>query len=184
MATEGQLNALQNWLGVKLEDIDFDSASEYLDRLHEASEQFNTDKTKKGIVKKTKQAICDELRKAGKIKRPEGEEKLIGEKAGWEYKEEETVKDMKGPEDAAHDEEGFPQDETPQQRQARQDRAIEESHAQVEIRHMAVVLRFCVRDASGIVEEEVGTGVSESVRANLMQKFATTLFIEASRRGL
>ncbi len=172
MATEGQLNALENWLGVKLEDVEFEIASEYLDRLHEASEAFKNDKTKKGIVKRTKQEICDELRKAGKIRRPEGEQKL-----DTAAQEEETVKGMIGAGD-----ETLPER---QAREARQDQAIQEAHAQAEIAHMATVMRFCIREAVAFVNAEFDiTGLSEAVKANLIDKKSTTLFIEASRRGL
>ena len=51
MATENQLKALENWLGIPLADMKFKAASGYLDRLHQASEEFNADKeSKKGIA--------------------------------------------------------------------------------------------------------------------------------------
>ena len=79
-------------------------------------------------------------------------------------------KQMKGPGDVSYDEEGFVQDQT---------------HAEAEVSKMAVVMRFCVREANAIVEQEInGGGLSEATRATATQKIAGTMFIEAMRRGL
>jgi hypothetical protein len=53
-----------------------------------------------------------------------------------------------------------------------------------EIATMAAVMQRCIQEANRIVEEEIdGGGLSEASKAGIMQRLATTLFIEAMRRG-
>jgi hypothetical protein len=59
------------------------------------------------------------------------------------------------------------------------------SDVEVEVANMAMVMRYCVREAYPIVEEEIDCGgLSEITKAQIQQKLATTLFIAAMRRGL
>lgn len=73
MATENQLKALEKWLikelpaGSDICEMPGDVCSDALSRLHEASEAYKNDKTKKGIVLKAKQEIVSELRESGYI---------------------------------------------------------------------------------------------------------------------
>ena len=61
----------------------------------------------------------------------------------------------------------------------------DQTYAEAEVAKMAVVMRFCVREANAIVEQEInGGGLSEATRATATQKIAGTLFIEGMRRGL
>ena len=56
---------------------------------------------------------------------------------------------------------------------------------EAEVKNMAMVMRYCVREAYPIVEQEIDCGgLSETSRAQMQQKLATTLFIAAMRRGL
>ncbi|GAH25191.1 unnamed protein product [marine sediment metagenome] len=59
------------------------------------------------------------------------------------------------------------------------------SEVEAEVANMAMVMRYCVREAYPIVEQEIDCGgLSETSRAQMQQKLATTLFIAAMRRGL
>lgn len=59
------------------------------------------------------------------------------------------------------------------------------SDVEAEVANMAMVMRYCVREAYPIVEQEIDCGgLSETSRAQMQQKLATTLFIAAMRRGL
>ena len=179
MATEKQIMALEKWLQVDIEDMDFDTCSDYLDMLHNASEEYNADKNKKGIVKQTKEAILNELRKTGKITRPAGEQKLDSsadaepkrglDPAEWlEKKRREELERQRS------------QNVEP----ARTDLQLEEAHAQAEVIRMGTVMKFCVVESQRIAEELCNGGVTEGTKAGLIQKLSTTLFIEAMRRGL
>jgi hypothetical protein len=48
---------------------------------------------------------------------------------------------------------------------------------------IALLLRACVRSTKQIVEEEL-QGLTETTRANLTERFAVTLFLEARKAGL
>ena len=73
MATENQLRALEKWLkheipaGHDICEMPGEVCSDALSRLHEASELYKIDNSKKGIVLKVKQAIVSELQKDGYI---------------------------------------------------------------------------------------------------------------------
>jgi len=73
MASENQLAALRNWLkheipaGHSVCEMPAEVCSDALSRLHAASEEYKEDKTKKGLVLKTKKEIVRELREQGGI---------------------------------------------------------------------------------------------------------------------
>lgn len=162
MATEKQIAALEKWLQVDIEDLDFDVCSEYLDRLHTASADYNRDRSKKGIVKQTKDAILDELRKAGKITRPAGEQTLP----------------LVGPGDVGDVEAA-----------AEEDIAKEEKEDvfgyEAEISKIAYVMSLAAKESEHIVDELAnGGGITEGTKASLVERFAVTIFIEAMKRGL
>lgn len=48
---------------------------------------------------------------------------------------------------------------------------------------IALLMRACVRSTKQIVEEEL-QGLTETTRANLTERFAVTLFLEARKAGL
>ena len=59
------------------------------------------------------------------------------------------------------------------------------SDVEAEVANMGMVMRYCVREAYPIVEQEIDCGgLSETSRAQMQQKLAITLFIESMRRGL
>jgi len=85
MATEPQRHALAKWLGQEVKNMNFEAASELLQRLHGASELYNTDPKKhKGIVKKEKETILSVLRNKG----------LLYEEGEQEEEEEQELKDF------------------------------------------------------------------------------------------
>jgi hypothetical protein len=50
---------------------------------------------------------------------------------------------------------------------------------------IATLMRACVRATKEMVEEELGTqGLTETTRANLIERFGVTLFLEARKCGL
>ncbi len=160
MATEKQIAALEKWLQVDLEDMDFNTCSDYLDRLHTASEEYNADPQRlKGIVKKEKESILAELRKANKISRPAGEQKITPEE------DEPNVERGTVPIPASDDQ---------------RDR----DEANAEIVQMGTIMQFCVAEAQRIVNDLANGGVTEGTKAGLIQKLSTTMFIEAMKRGL
>ena len=162
MATEKQIIALEKWLQVNIEDMDFDTCSDYLDMLHNASDEYNADKNKKGIVKQTKEAILDELRKAGKITRPEGEQKITPKET--------EDKVIPGSLPFANRELLNPFE-----------------LANAEVVKMGAVFRSCVIEGEKIVSDMdllSNAGVTPGSQAGLVQKISTTLFIEAMKRGL
>ena len=58
-------------------------------------------------------------------------------------------------------------------------------HAEAEMSRIARTMRLAVRESHAIVEQEVnGGGLGEATRAQLTEKLAVTMFIEAMRRGL
>lgn len=73
MATEKQLKALEKWLSGELRDgegvgeMPFEVCSDALSRLSEASKAYKEKKAERGVVKKTKVQIADELRERGFI---------------------------------------------------------------------------------------------------------------------
>jgi uncharacterized protein (UPF0335 family) len=69
--------------------------------------------------------------------------------------------------------------------QAREnEQLLDQAHAQAEVARMAVVMKFCATEAQQIVEGMSNGGVTEGTKASMIQKFATTMFIESMRRGL
>ena len=59
------------------------------------------------------------------------------------------------------------------------------SDNQKEVAKIAVIMKFTAREANTIVAEELqSSGLSESNKAQLIERFAVTLFIEAMKRGL
>jgi len=59
------------------------------------------------------------------------------------------------------------------------------SDDQKEVAKIAVIMKFTAREANTIVAEELqSSGLSESNKAQLIERFAVTLFIEAMKRGL
>lgn len=157
MATEKQIKALEKWLGIPLMDMNFKTASSYLDRLHKASEEYKKDKKgKKGIVKKVKAEIIAELQKLGLVV----DEAAV--KAGKKKATHHTLADDKvQPEgDGAT--------------------GIEE-----EIHKIGTVMRYAVREATAIVEQEINNGgISVVSKAGILQRIATTIFIQGERQGL
>lgn len=160
MATENQIKALEKWLGVFLMDMDFKMASAYLDRLHEANDEYKKDKSKKGVVKAAKGQIITELQELGLVV----DEVVV--KAGLQAGE------KRAPHHTLADEGTQPEGNGAT--------GIED-----EIHKIAVVMRYAVREATAIVEQEINKGgIGEASKAGILQRIATTMFIEAERRGL
>jgi len=79
----------------------------------------------------------------------------------------------------------FKQGREEMQRQARQDDLLDQAHAEAEVARMAVVMRFCTVEAAKIANEVCnGGGITEGTKASMVQKLATTMFIESMKRGL
>ena len=86
----------------------------------------------------------------------------------------------KGPGDVTYDKEGFVEE-----RVKAEERDIEEAHVEAEVARMAVVMRFCTTEAAKIANEVCnGGGITEGTKASMVQKLATTMFIESMKRGL
>lgn len=65
------------------------------------------------------------------------------------------------------------------------DAVLEEAHAEAEVARMSLVMRLCAIEAKKIADELCSNGgITEGVKTAMIQKFATTMFIEAMRRGL
>ena len=161
MATEKQIRALEKWLGIPLMDMNFKKASAYLDRLHDASEEYKKDKKgKKGIVKKVKEQIIAELQKLGLVVDEAAVKKGLEE--GKERISHSTLAGV-----------GVP----PEGNGAT---GLEE-----EIHRIGMVMRYSVREASAIVEQEISNnGIGETSKAGLLQRIATAIFIQGERQGL
>jgi hypothetical protein len=53
------------------------------------------------------------------------------------------------------------------------------------VSEIAMVMRLAVRESNIIVEQEIdGGGLPEATKANLVERLAVTIFIEARKRGL
>ena len=160
MATENQIKALEKWLGIPLMDMHFKKASAYLDRLHDASEAYKKDKKgNKGIIKKVKAEIIAELQTLGLVV----DEAAV--KAGCkEGKEGITHRTMAG---------------------VAQPEGVAAAGIEEEIHKIGTVMWFAVREANTIVEGGINNGgIGEASKAGLLQRIATTMFIESMRRGL
>jgi len=74
------------------------------------------------------------------------------------------------------------------QKQIKQDATdvtMEEAHAEAEMSRIAVVMKFAAVEAKHIVEDLAnGGGITEGTKASLTERFAVTMFIEGTRRGL
>lgn len=160
MATENQIKALEKWLGIPLMDMNFKVASAYLDRLHKASEEYKKDKKgKKGIVKKVKVEITAELQKLGLVVDEEGV-KVDKKKASHRTLAEEKAQPEEG-------------------------NGVTTTEIEEEVHKIGVVMRYAVREATAIVEQEINNGgIGEASKAGILQRIATTMFIEGMRRGL
>jgi len=54
-----------------------------------------------------------------------------------------------------------------------------------EIAKIGMVMRYAVREASAIMEQEIrGDGIGEASKAGILQRIATIIFIQGVRQGL
>lgn len=168
MATEPQRHALAKWLGQEVKNMDFEAASDLLQRLHGASELYNKDQVKnKGIVKKEKETILSDLRNKGLLY-GEGEEPK---------KEEETDfgDSLK---------EGMKEHINTFASRTLATEAAPDREEEI-IQRVAGNLKACLPFAAGIVESELEEyGLSNEQKAGLIEKFAVSIYIQASREGL
>ena len=60
-----------------------------------------------------------------------------------------------------------------------------QSESEDTVSEIAMVMRLAVRESNTIVEQEIdGGGLSEATKANLVERLAVTIFIEARKREL
>lgn len=179
MATEGQINALSNWLKVTVkQELDFEAASDALARLHEASEKYNENKSKnKGIISETKRAIIKELKDMDYLQKDEDQTEI---QSGSLHildtikGEDKSVNGMTGPGDAGvnYDEEGF---------------IIPglQKYEQKIINEVVVKLSACTVAAKELVDKDYqDLTLTDNGKSTLRHAVAATIFIQATKGGL
>jgi len=173
MATEPQRHALAKWLGQEVKNMDFEAASELLQRLHGASELYNKDPKKhKGIVKKEKETILSVLRDKG----------LLYEEGEQEEEEEQELKDFG---DSLKEGMGGHINTFTGRTLATEAPPATPDREEEIIQRVAGNLKACLPYAAGIVESELSQyGVSNEQKAELIEKLSVSIYIQASREGL
>lgn len=192
MATQPQLNALEKWLNVPVKEMDFETASNALERLHAASETYNKAPAReKGIVKKTKETILAEFKAKHLLHDTEEEEARGEEESLATFANELDIQKKKEQEQEQAAIEGvdsgaiYDPDEEEKPKYAMI--LIDKIGPQEEeiIANVSRKLRACMPFAQAIIDAEYRTKkLNDSQIAELKEKIGVSIYIQASREGL